>query len=83
LVSISDFEGLVGELEAASQSINRKKSANYVQLTMTQFNHMREEIYSGYSQSGCMDEASVCAAERAYVACTSAEKANLVSPLNY
>lgn len=82
-VSVSNFSALLGELEIQGKQLNRKKSANKVQLTMNQFNHMRKEIYSSYSQAGCMDEVSACAAERAYDACSTAERANLVPPLDY
>ncbi|WP_182038922.1 hypothetical protein [Vibrio alginolyticus] len=83
LVSVSDFNGLVGELEVCSQSLSRKKSANYVLLTMNQFNYIREEVYSGYSQAGAMDDEAGNVAIKAYCACSAAERANLVPPLSY
>lgn len=83
LVSVSDFNGLVGELEVCSQSLSRKKSANHVLLTMNQFNYIREEVYSGYSQAGAMDDEAGNVAIKAYCACSAAERANLVPPLSY
>lgn len=81
LVSVSDFEGLVGELEVQSKTLNRKKSVSYVQLTMSQFDNIREEIYSSYSQAGCMDEIAAKSAEKAYNSVLTAERANLLSTL--
>ncbi|HDM8060982.1 hypothetical protein [Vibrio harveyi] len=47
------------------------------------FNYIREEVYSGYSQAGAMDDEAGNVAVKAYYACSAAEKANLVPPLTY
>lgn len=83
LVSVSDFNGLVGEIEVCSQFLSRKKSANYVLLTMNQFNRIRDEVYSSFSQAGAMDDEPGNVAVKAYYACSAAERANLVPPLSY
>jgi hypothetical protein len=79
--SVSSFELLIDELALSSKHLARNKSAKHVVLTLGQFDDIREEIYSSYSQSGCMDEDAAQSAVRAYRSMTKAEKANLISPL--
>ncbi|USD35605.1 MULTISPECIES: hypothetical protein [Vibrio] len=79
--SVSSFNGLINEIAVSSQHLARKKSAKYVVLTLGQFDDIRAEIYSSYSQSGCMDEDAAQSAVRAYRSMTKAEGANLISPL--
>ncbi len=79
--SVSNFNGLIDELELSSKHLARNKSAKHVVLTLGQFDDIRKKIYSSYSQSGCMDEDAAQSAVRAYRSMTKAEKANLISPL--
>ncbi|EMW7305233.1 hypothetical protein AAFN31_004009 [Vibrio parahaemolyticus] len=79
--SVSSFDLLIDELVLSSKHLARNKSAKHVVLTLGQFNDIREEIYSSYSQSGCMDEDAAQSAVRAYRSMIKAERANLISPL--
>ncbi|MEZ9701102.1 hypothetical protein AB4455_25605 [Vibrio sp. 10N.261.46.E12] len=81
--SVSDFIGLIGELEAASVEIKRKKSSNYVIATLREFDKIREEVYSGYSQAGSMEDVAAIEAEAAYSAIQAVEVRNLIEPLDY
>ncbi|MCG9576034.1 hypothetical protein L1D14_07255 [Vibrio tubiashii] len=79
--SVSNFEGLIGELEVQSQSLKRNKSANHVVLTISQFDDIRKEIYSSYSRAGCMDHNAAKTAEKAFRSLSTVETKNLISPL--
>lgn len=55
----------------------------YVKLTLNEFNIIREEIYSAYTQSGCMDEDAMIAARKAFNAVRRAEKRNNLEESDY
>ena len=50
--------------------------SKYVKLTLKEFEWMRQEIESSYSQSGCMDEDAAKVANNAHKALKMAERRN-------
>lgn len=76
--SVTSLYELVMHLEITD--IEPKKQ-EYVKLTRSEFNKMREEIYSSYSASGSMDTEAADCAEDAYRSVKRAELRNLIEPL--
>ncbi len=79
--SVSSLHGLLYEFQLASINLKRQPS-KYVNVTALEFDQIREEIYSSYSQCGCMDEEAVSEIMKAFRAIQKVEKRNDIDPLN-
>ncbi|MDI5832556.1 hypothetical protein OCF84_21455 (plasmid) [Shewanella xiamenensis] len=79
--SVSSLDGLIFELELAGVNPKLQRSG-YVNVTAFEFERIRQEIYSSYSQCGCMDDDAVEEILKAYRAIQKVEKRNDITPLS-